>query len=898
MKPFFLYSLFAIIFFQNIFAQGNVYLVLGSDTGIWDGLNTNSFHNLYGIELYSDLDKNANKVMSDDFRNQIKDSYGNTLKLTWWMMGGNMYRYGTNKNVPTINILPLYLMKKYHDEKIKQWGDEVSFHYHTFKWYDYDGDGVYFWNQAQIFKDSKEDFDYTLAQFLLEENVFPVSFRSGWHYMDNYWQNYLDGLLPFSMHDDYPSKHVDVDEPLDNNYDWSQSSSQFVPFHPSSENYQLEGNLNGWELRSKYMAYIDSTLMNYIFNQAKNGTDQVVCLWAHLPEEDFPDNIVRVNNIVHSVAANYPNVKFRYCTAVEAMQRWMKTADTTKPNLQLSEQLKGDDVKFIIQTKEPIFQKQPFLAVKDIYENYSIEQCEKIGEYNWITSNSFTRSKIAKVGAAVTDTVGNLSTAFINILPDDIFIDNDDINYSELKGSWISKQNRFVWNLDYRQSNINFNDSSMVKWTPTIKQNGNYNIFIQIPFSDKQTKKIKFQIKSGDEIKIIDPANLNSNEWNYLSTNYFYSNQDNNIEMVAYGDDSTGSTITTDVIKISALVRDKQLFVPQEIVEFGEIPEEDTAKTSLILKNLGTEDLKITGISAPNEAITFNVSLPIIIKGMKSDSIKISFHSLNSGSYNDTILIYSDDPNIPIYPVTYKAHVELYFKLVDNEDSGSYKEFGEWNYSSANGYEGSSRYAFLNQTPPAYAIFTVKLKKSGIYDIEEILPTTVNAAKQALYLINIDEINVDSFFVDQNDGSGNWKNIKRTFLPANVNVDLKIIDSGENTPNVVLRTDAIKFSLIKEITQVENNEEEISLNSFRLDQNYPNPFNPSTIIKYSLPKNEKVLLEVYDILGRKINTLVDRFQQKGIYEIRFDAGNLSNGIYFYRLITDNFTSVKKMVLLK
>ncbi len=132
MKSFFLYLFIVGFCFQNVYSQGNVYLVLGSDTGIWDGLNTNSFHNIYGTELYSDPNRNAYEVMSDNFRNQIKDSYGNTLKMTWWMMGGNTYRYGTNTNVPINNILPLYLMKKYHNDKIKQWGDEVSLHYHTF----------------------------------------------------------------------------------------------------------------------------------------------------------------------------------------------------------------------------------------------------------------------------------------------------------------------------------------------------------------------------------------------------------------------------------------------------------------------------------------------------------------------------------------------------------------------------------------------------------------------------------------------------------------------------------------------------------------------------------------------------------------------------------------------
>ena len=898
MKSIIVSVILTIFYFQNIFSQGNVYLVLGSDTGVWDGLGVSSFHNIYGLELYTDPNRNAYKVMADDFRNQIKDSYGNTLKMTWWMMGGNMYRYGVNTNVPAINILPLYLMKKYHDEKIQQWGDEVSFHYHTFKWYDYNGDGKYFWNQAQQFQDSQEDFDYTLAQFLLEENVFPVSFRSGWHYMNNYWQNYLDELLPFSMHDDYPNIHNDTEEPLDNIYDWSKSSSQFVPFHPSADNYQLEGNLNGWELRSIYMARMDSTLMNYIFNQAKSGTDQVVCIWAHLPEDNFLDNIKRINDIVHNVAENYSDVKFRYCSAIEAMQRWMKTTDTTKPNLTLNEQINGDEVKFLIQTNESIFQKQPFIAIKDIYENYSIEPCENVGGNTWITTKSFIRNKLAKVGAAVTDTSGNLSTAFINILPDDIFIDDKDAGYSEINGNWISKADRFVWDLNYRQTDIHFQDSAIVKWTPNINYTGNYNIFLQLPFSENQTKHIKFLIKSGNEKTEINSIDLNSEGWNFVSTAYFDSNKDNSIEMIAYGSDSVGNTITADVLKISALIKDKQLIIPQEIIEFGPIAEEDSASFNLILNNLGNSELKITGISTNGNEISFNASLPLIIPGMQNRAIEFKFHAENSGAYNDTVFIYSDDPNNSIYRIPYKAQVEPYFKLVDNGDTAFYKEIGIWNYSTANGYAGSSRYAYLKQNPPAYSVFTTKLKKSGIYNIEEIVPVTVNSAKQALYILSIDDIDVDSTFVDQNEGSGDWKIIGKSFLPANVKVALKIVDSGENTSNVVLRADAIKFSLEKEISQVENdNKKNIPFN-FELSQNYPNPFNPSTIIRYSIPQSNKVLVEVFDILGRKVRTLVNKIQQQGSYQIHFNAANLSNGIYFYRITAGKFSATKKMILLK
>jgi len=86
--------------------------------------------------------------------------------------------------------------------------------------------------------------------------------------------------------------------------------------------------------------------------------------------------------------------------------------------------------------------------------------------------------------------------------------------------------------------------------------------------------------------------------------------------------------------------------------------------------------------------------------------------------------------------------------------------------------------------------------------------------------------------------------------------------------------------------------------SFLLMQNYPNPFNPITNIKYSLPKDCLVNLEIYNILGRKVATLVDGKQKAGYKVARWDAGSLSSGIYFYRLRAGDFVQTRKMVLLK
>ncbi len=85
---------------------------------------------------------------------------------------------------------------------------------------------------------------------------------------------------------------------------------------------------------------------------------------------------------------------------------------------------------------------------------------------------------------------------------------------------------------------------------------------------------------------------------------------------------------------------------------------------------------------------------------------------------------------------------------------------------------------------------------------------------------------------------------------------------------------------------------------YKLDNNYPNPFNPSTIIGFTIPMTTHVRLDVYNILGQRVSELVNANMSAGSYKISFDASKLSSGVYLYRLVTNNFTAVKKMILSK
>jgi hypothetical protein len=91
--------------------------------------------------------------------------------------------------------------------------------------------------------------------------------------------------------------------------------------------------------------------------------------------------------------------------------------------------------------------------------------------------------------------------------------------------------------------------------------------------------------------------------------------------------------------------------------------------------------------------------------------------------------------------------------------------------------------------------------------------------------------------------------------------------------------------------------------SFALDQNFPNPFNPSTWIRFALPKASHVRLEVYNVLGALVSTIVDQEMEPGYHRVEFSGLDtrgrpLAAGIYIYRLVTPGFTEAKKMILLK
>ncbi len=144
-----------------------------------------------------------------------------------------------------------------------------------------------------------------------------------------------------------------------------------------------------------------------------------------------------------------------------------------------------------------------------------------------------------------------------------------------------------------------------------------------------------------------------------------------------------------------------------------------------------------------------------------------------------------------------------------------------------------------------------------------------------------------------------WKNIGYAagFGTTTEPKSYSFVDSKVSSGTYIYRLKQIDFDGTYKYSNEVSVEVTLPL-EYSLEQNYPNPFNPSTTIKYSIPEDGFVKLSVYNMLGEEVSTLVNGNQEAGRYELSFNASELSSGVYVYRLEAPNYTSSKKLILLR
>ena len=192
--------------------------------------------------------------------------------------------------------------------------------------------------------------------------------------------------------------------------------------------------------------------------------------------------------------------------------------------------------------------------------------------------------------------------------------------------------------------------------------------------------------------------------------------------------------------------------------------------------------------------------------------------------------------------------------------------------------------------------------------LSSFVASVASAGHAGLRWTTLSEINNYGFEVQKAaDKSAAFQSISGSFTAGNgtttVKHDYSYVDNSYATGNVYrlkqLDLDGTgHFSDAVDPHAVTGVAVKVLPTEYSLSQNYPNPFNPSTVIEFALPKDSHVTLELYNILGQKVMTLVDEVQPAGYHSVKFDGTNLASGMYLYRLSTGQQTFLKKLLLMK
>jgi uncharacterized lipoprotein YddW (UPF0748 family) len=244
---------------------------------------------------------------------------------------------------------------------------------------------------------------------------------------------------------------------------------------------------------------------------------------------------------------------------------------------------------------------------------------------------------------------------------------------------------------------------------------------------------------------------------------------------------------------------------------------------------------------------------------------------------------------------------------IKSEDESGVAVTGSWTSYPMSGYEGQiirtndiSGYASIE--------YTFDVPFSAYFDVYTYLTPNTTWSQNVNYVLYPDQ---DSIVISVNQADltrKGWQKTGTVYLSQGNKRVLKI-DNTTLEAGKWIAADAVMIMINRKLSPdviisgiEDQNISTVTLpDNFTLSQNYPNPFNSSTIIRYSInsPDNSaKVILKVYDVLGKETAVLLDTEQAEGSYEIRFNAEGLSSGIYLYQLNVNGLTQTKKLILLR
>ena len=366
-------------------------------------------------DSWDKIDTMLAKLMSENFRRKMTDSFGGGWVFSWHCMD----HVGFEENPRRRDLGYHKIFDHYRDvlKKHPDTGDDIQWHYHP----------VSLNRQAHRSATSyfqNTEFFHILCRKVIEREWFPSVFRAGFHVERPDSHFFLEQWIPFDLSNLSAGKDRAEGRTIDlkngRGGDWRLAPNDWSVYHPSHDNYQLPGNCRRWigrvqNVMARY-ASIDQAEMDKAFARADSGKPTLVGVTGH----DFRDLAVEVDyvrDLIKKAAGRYPKVEFQFSTGLEAFRNviWPGGMGAEALDLDVSfyPAVKGDAAFIDVKTKAgTVFGPQPFLAVKTrdgrfIHDNFDFSLEPDRWSYAFY-ENTLPVEDVEAVGVAANDQFGNV----------------------------------------------------------------------------------------------------------------------------------------------------------------------------------------------------------------------------------------------------------------------------------------------------------------------------------------------------------------------------------------------------------------------------------------------------------------------------------------------------------
>ena len=360
---------------------------------------------------FSEIESMLRKLDSKAFREELTDSNGGGWKYSWFCMD----HVGFSGENPRMRISGYHSIYDWYCQRADcSYGDIIQWHYHPLPVNgDYNACGINYVASSNVFE--------ILARKVIDRQFFPSVYRPGFHTErpDSHWL--LEQWIPF----DYANQSTIQEEQTEQRDigngrlgNWNGATTSWEPYHPDFEDYRKAGSCRRVIARCLNMNTRMRNIREQDFEQAfcesKTGKNQLLSFTDH----DFRDmcyDIDLMRKMIRKVSKKYPEVKFEFCNALEAMRKYYDM-EVRSCNLRVGMQKEKKNI--LIESDSNIFGVQPFFCLKLYGGSYVWSNLDFIEDYKWsftFDKDSVEMKLIEKIGIAANSSSGVTDVIVIDV---------------------------------------------------------------------------------------------------------------------------------------------------------------------------------------------------------------------------------------------------------------------------------------------------------------------------------------------------------------------------------------------------------------------------------------------------------------------------------------------------